>query len=212
MGCETDGPHPMSVGADSVACMTHIVVQQATSQRFDDVEHALSGGGDGRACQCQWWLMTGREWDAAGLDRRTELLREQVACAPAPGLVAYVDEVAAGWVRVGPRPSQPRLSRTRSFQASPHTWSEPDVWAVTCFVVRREFRGRGVMSALVDAAAAHAFDNGARVVEAYPIDTAVRQTRVNDLYTGVLSVFLAAGFRETARPAPHRVIVEKEVA
>lgn len=203
----------MSDASATVADMTELTVERATDVPFDDVQHALTGGGDGGSCQCQWWLMTGRQFDARTRDDRRDLLHDELTTATvSPALVARIDGEAVGWVRVGPRTAQPRLARTRTFAASPHPWGDPTVWAVTCFVVRRTARGRGVMAALLDAAVAHARAHGARVVEAYPIDTAVRDAPSNELYTGVLSTFVAAGFREVARPKPHRVIVTLNVA
>ena len=188
--------------------MPTITIEPATAGRFDDAEHALTGGGDGPSCQCQWWIMRNTDFQRTTREDREGMLRAELDGHPAPALVAYVDGEAAGWVRIGPRTTQPRLSRTRAFTASPHAWDDPTVWAVTCFVVRREHRGLGLMSRLLAAAVDHARDNGARVIEAYPIDTSVGSRASNELYTGILSVFEAAGFREVARPKPERVIVE----
>ncbi|UUT35137.1 GNAT family N-acetyltransferase [Microbacterium elymi] len=192
--------------------MSTITIEPATQSRFEDAEHALSGGGDGASCQCQWWLMRGKDWDVTTRPQREQMLHDELASAPTPALIAYVDGEPAGWVRVGPRVRQPRLAHTRAFAATPHAWDDPDVWAVTCFVVRKEYRGQGLNARLLDAAIAHARANGARVLEAYPTDTTVGKTPVNDLYIGILSVFLAAGFHEVARPKPHRTIVELDLA
>jgi len=191
--------------------MSTITIEPATQDRFEDAQHALTGGGDGASCQCQWWLLTNKEFDSTTRAGRAELLKAEMGRSPAPGLIAYVDGVAAGWVRVGPRLAQPKLARTRSFADSPHAWDDPTIWAVTCFVVRREFRRQGLNAVLLNAAIDHARGNGARVLEAYPTDTAARTTPTNDLYIGILSVFLAAGFREVARPKPHRTIVELDL-
>lgn len=189
-----------------------VTILPATAARFDDVEHSLSGGGDGLSCQCQWWTLTNAQFQASGRDERERMLRAQVAAAPSPGLIAYVDGEAAGWVRVGPRTSQPRLSRTRDFAATNEPWDDPSVWAVTCFVVRKEHRGQGLNQKLLDAAIQHARANGARVLEAYPNDTSATKRPSNELYRGILSVFEAAGFREIARPKPERVIVQLELS
>ncbi len=137
------------------------------------------------------------------------MLRDELAASgPAPALLAYVDGEAVGWVRVGPRLGQPRLARTKEFQAgSAQAWDDPSVWAVSCFVVRKEHRRAGLTTALLDAAVAHARSHGARVLEGYPLDTKLTAWKSTQLYRGVLSVFLAAGFREVARPKPDRVIV-----
>jgi hypothetical protein len=58
----------------------------------------------------------------------------------------------------------------------------------------------------------YATTNGARVIEAYPYDTAAAKKSVNQLFRAVLSVFEAAGFRETVRPKPDRTIVALEVS
>ncbi len=187
--------------------MSAIRVISASRDRFDDVDRALTGGGDGASCWCQWWMVRAKDFDGMTRDQRRERLKSDLAAEPASGLVAYVDDVPAGWVKVSARTAQPRLALTRNFQQSPEPFDDPSVWAVTCFVVRREFRRQGVSAALLDAAVAHARTYGARVVEGYPIDTLVSAASSNDLYHGALSTFLDAGFREVARPAPARPIV-----
>lgn len=188
-----------------------ITIAPASAERFDDVERTFSGGGDGLRCQCQWWTLTNAQFQASDRDERERMLREQVAAQPSPALVAYVDGEAAGWARVGPRTTQPRLARTRAFAATNEPWEDPSVWAVTCFVVRKEHRGKGINRRLLDAAVDHARTNGARVLEAYPNDTSATKRSSNELYRGILSVFESAGFREIARPKPERAIVQLEL-
>ncbi len=203
----------MSATARSLAVMPTITIEPATSDRFDDLQHALSGGGDGASCQCQWWMMPNKDWERTTRTQRADLLRTETSDSPAPGLIAYVDGEPAGWIRVGPRTAQVRLGRTRAFAAnSVEPWDDPDVWAVSCFVVRREHRGLGLNATLLDAAVAYAREHGARAVEAYPIDTSVVEKRSNELYVGVLSVFEQAGFHEVARTRPERAIVERSLA
>jgi GNAT superfamily N-acetyltransferase len=195
--------------------MPQIVIAPATADRFDDAEHALTGGGDGRSCQCQWWTITNAEFQRATTDQRREMLRHELSTAAAPpALIAYVDGEAAGWVRVGPRTRQIRLGRTRNFTAhSEEPWDDDAVWAVSCFVVRKEFRRQGLNARLLEAAVDFARAGGARVIEAYPMDPdAGKKIPVNDLYHGVLSTFEQAGFREIARPKPYLAIVALDLA
>lgn len=192
--------------------MSEIRVSEASSERFADVEHALTGGGDGGSCWCQWWMLPNKDFDAITSDERRDMLRRDLDAPVASALVAYIDDVPAGWVKVSARPDQPRLARTRAFQQSPEPFDDSSVWAITCFVVRREFRGEGVSTVLLSAAVDHARRHGARVIEAYPVDTAAKKTSSNDLFHGSLSSFIAAGFTEVARPAPARPIVSLAVA
>jgi len=194
--------------------MANITIEPATADRFDDAQHALTGGGDGRSCQCQWWTITNAEFQRTPIEQRQAMLHDEMQVAPPPALIAYVDGEAAGWVRVGPRTRQIRLGRTRNFTAhSEEPWDDDAVWAVSCFVVRKEFRRQGLNARLLEAAVDFARASGARVIEAYPMDPdAGKKIPVNDLYHGVLSTFEQAGFREVARPKPYLAIVALDLA
>ena len=187
--------------------MAEIEILPASADRFNDVEHALTGGGDGGSCWCQWWMLRAKDFDATTNEERRALLRDDVTASPASGLVVYVDGTPAGWVKVSPRPQQPRLARTRNFQLSPEPFDDPTVWAITCFVVRREYRRHGLSERLLDAAVDHARTHGARIVEGYPVDTDATRASSNSLFHGALPTFLGAGFVEVARPTPSRPIV-----
>lgn len=192
--------------------MPTITIAPATADRFDDAEHALTGGGDGRSCQCQWWTITNAEFQKISADEREALLKSEVDAGPPPALIAYVDGEAAGWVRVGPRDAQVRIPRTREIAAATaQPFDDPSVWSVSCFVVRKEHRGLGLNAALLEAAIDHARTGGARVIEAYPIDPTAAKRSSNELFRGVLSVFLAAGFTQVARPKVDRAIVQLEL-
>jgi GNAT superfamily N-acetyltransferase len=190
-----------------------IRVEAASAVPFADIEHALTGGGDGASCWCQWFTIPRTDFDAATRDERRELLRSEIASStPAPGLVAYVGDETVGWVRVGPRVALPTLLRGRVVTAgSPEPLEDPGVWAISCFVVRRQFRGLGVAKRLLDAGVEHAASNGARVIEAYPFDTALKQRPVNDLYVGTVSLFGAQSFVQTARPTAARVVMTRDL-
>lgn len=193
--------------------MSETTIVPVTPGSFSDAQHAMSGGGDGHECQCQWWTMTNADFQRTDIDGRAAAFRDEVDAAPSPGLIAYVDGDAAGWVRVGPRTRQVRLGKTRAYAgATKEPWDDADVWAVSCFAVRKEHRGSGLNAALLDAAISFARDNGARVVEAYPVDPhAGRKVTSNELYHGALSTFLTAGFREVARPKPHVALVSLDL-
>ncbi|MDY0910059.1 GNAT family N-acetyltransferase [Microbacterium sp. CFBP9034] len=193
--------------------MAKITVEPATPDRFADAEHALTGGGDGRSCQCQWWTITNAEFNSTSQSEREQLLRDEVDAGPPPALIAYVDGEPAGWVRVGPRTRQVRLGRTRNITAgSTEPWEDDTVWAVSCFVVRKEHRGQGLNDVLLEAAVDFARKGGARVVEAYPYDPHVGPKKSsNDLFHGVVSTFRNAGFREVARPRPDLAVVSLDL-
>lgn len=188
--------------------MVTITTAMATTDRWSDVQHALTGGGDGASCQCIWPMLTNKEWNATTTPERVELFRAEIDAGPPPGIVAYVDGDAAGWIRIGPRNRQQRIPRTRMIAATTtEPFDDDSVWAVTCFVVRREHRGNGLNHELLRAAVEFARDSGARLIEGYPVDTAGEKQRANELFHGTLSTFLKAGFREDAEMKPGRSLV-----
>jgi len=201
-------PDLASVGTPAYRSGMSVQILPATADRFDDAEHALTGGGDGPSCQCQWWTLRNEPFRTTTKEEKIEMLRAELATEPSLGLIAYVDGTPAGWVRVGPRVRQARIAATRMITAnSPEPLDDPSVWAVTCFVVRKEHRGSGLMARLLDAAVSHARDGGARAVEAYPFDPTVKKRPANELYHGVLQVFTDAGFDIVAQPRPDRALV-----
>ncbi|MEI3843910.1 MULTISPECIES: GNAT family N-acetyltransferase [unclassified Microbacterium] len=187
--------------------MPTITTALATPAQWEDVQSALSGGGDGRSCQCIWPMISNKEWESTTVETRRDMLRAELE-GPPPGIVAYVDDEAAGWIRIGPRPAQQRLGRTRAIKAATaESLDDESVWAVSCFSVRREFRGMGINRVLLDAAVIYAREAGARVIEGYPIDTSGGNVHSNDLFHGALSTFLAAGFSATGELKPGRPLV-----
>ena len=187
---------------------TAVTIEPATLAQWNDVEQALTGGGDGRSCQCAWWTLTNTGFNTTTADERQALLHDEIAAGPPPGPVAYVDGEAAGWVRIGPRIAQARLARTRNIVgATSEPLDDPRVWAVTCFSIRREHRGEGLTAALLDAAIDYARGAGARLIEAYPTDTAMGTHRANSLFLGTLATFLAAGFAVVGERKPGHPLV-----
>jgi GNAT superfamily N-acetyltransferase len=181
---------------------------------WDDVRSVFGTRGDPSTCFCQFFKVDAATWkaqDVAGFERA---LCDQVDAARAarttgPGVLAYLGAEPVGWVAVEPRPSYPRVLSGRAIPATAQlTLDDPSVWAITCFVVRVGYRRRGVAAALLGGAVEAARIAGARVVEAYPVDTAGEKVSSADLYHGPLSSFLAAGFTISGRPLESRAIVE----
>lgn len=191
-----------------------IEVVTATPERWGDVDAVMGPSGGDARCWCQWFHQDARTWEARGRGNR-DLLRAQVEQGPPPGLVALDEGTPVGWVALAPRCTYERIPRSPIMRPDPDRdgpVDDPGVWTITCFVIPRAHRGRGLMKVLLDAAVAHARDRGARAVEAHPVDTDAGRTDSANLYYGVLSTFLAAGFAEVDRPGPTRARVRLDLA
>jgi GNAT superfamily N-acetyltransferase len=131
---------------------------------------------------------------------------------PAPGLVAYRDGEAVGWVSLGPRESYERLGSSKLLAPVDDT----PVWSIVCFVVSRRARGSGVASALLAAAVDHARANGATVLEAYPVAAERGRVPAAHAYHGTQSMFEKHGFalvetRQWNKSSPVRPIMRLEL-
>jgi len=123
--------------------------------------------------------------------------------------VAYVDGEPAGWVAVEPRPAYPKLRTLRvPWTGRSEDKDDANVWAVTCFVVRKGYRGRGLTYLLAEATVDHALERGARALEGYAMLTEPgKEITWGELHVGAAQVFENAGFKEVAHPTPRRVIM-----
>ncbi|HZZ98038.1 MAG TPA: GNAT family N-acetyltransferase [Jatrophihabitantaceae bacterium] len=193
----------LSVGWQKIGRV--VTVEDATAERWDDLAVVMGTRGDPSRCWCQWFRLRNSEFRAASVAQNRAALRVQAAESPPPGVLAYDEDGApAGWCAVAPRAAYPRLA-TSTLVTTP---DEDGLWAVTCFVVRTAVRRRGLAEPLLDGAIELARRHGARAIEAYPVDVAVKKPSSSELYHGPLSVFLRAGFTEVGnRPKPARTTV-----
>lgn len=160
-------------------------VTPATSDDWADVETVFGTRGDAARCWCRYFIERDGPWTT---ERNRAALRRDVAEQDPPaGLIARRDGVPVGWVQLGPVGRFPRWPAR-------DTDPEEGVWALTCFVVPVGHRRSGVARGLLRSAIDEARDRGAPVLRARPTDTTRAKKASNDLYTGVLSTFLAEGF------------------
>jgi GNAT superfamily N-acetyltransferase len=85
---------------------------------------------------------------------------------------------------------------------------DDSVWSVTCMVVRKGYRGRGLTYLLARATIDHARTRGARALEAYPMVTQAGKTITwGELHVGPHQAFEEAGFQEITRPTVRRTVM-----
>jgi GNAT superfamily N-acetyltransferase len=173
-----------------------LTIVPATADRWSDLVALFEEPGEPRRCWCTYFRFPKPVWSAMDVDARREAFGGVVASAAEPGLLAYVDGRAVGWVSVAPREEfLDHLDRTRVLKPAPGE----GVWSVLCFVVSRPARGRGVGHALLAAAVEFAREHGARAVEGHPLDETRRKLMTMESYPGVTSMFTRAGFTEIER-------------
>ena len=187
-------------------------VQPLTPDRFADLAALFEEGGDPKWCWCQFFRVRGLDWSNSNAFENRKRLRRLTDDGPPPGLVAYIDRRAVGWVSLAERE---RFDRLEHAQLLARVDDRP-VWSIVCFVVSRAHRRGGVATALLDAAVEFARKRGATLIEAYPVDTGGARIAAANAYHGTLSMFEKAGFEIAARrqwnkSSPARPIVRLEL-
>ena len=178
----------------------------ATAARWKDLQTLFGPNGACAGCWCMWFRLPRREWVAGKGDGNKRALAKLLGADIEPGIIAYKGREPAGWVAIAPRKEYLRLASSRTLKAI----DERPVWSVSCFFIARAYRGQGLMTQLIAAAADFARKRGATLLEGYPANPKKR-TSDTFLYTGTRSAFVRAGFTVAARPSKAAVILRRAV-
>ena len=157
------------------------------------IERLFGANGACGGCWCMWWRvpMGGKTWDAAKGKPNRLAFKRLVESVRASGVLALEGDGPVGWCAIGPRGDFPRVDRSKALRRE---WDD-GTWSLNCLYVPARQRGRGVATALVAAAIAHARASGASEIEAYPQIVAPGQRQAGAfVWTGVPSLFEARGF------------------
>jgi len=169
-------------------------VEPLGPERWADVEKLFGEKGACAGCWCMFWrLQKGERFDdvkGATAKRRFKAL---VASGKAKGLLAF-DESGEpiGWLAMGPRRDFAKLDRAPSLACD----DADEVHSLPCFFIKAGARGKGVATALINAAVLALKKAGAQVVEGYPVKPARpgEQIPAAFAYTGTIPLFEKAGF------------------
>jgi GNAT superfamily N-acetyltransferase len=178
-----------------------------TPSRWPDVKRLFETNSICRGCFCMFWRARGKAYSGAWGSRNRAAFRRIVMKGPPPGLLAYLGKEPVGWCALAPREDYVRLEYSKVL--APVDDRKP--WSVTCFFVAREHRGEGLTVALLRAASEHARKRGAEILEGYPTDTRGARASSPWVFTGLLSAFTKAGFREVERRSKTRPIMRRRL-
>ena len=185
----------------------HLAVHPLTPERWNDFVALFGPRGACGGCWCMTPRLTRGEYEKRKGAGNRRALKRLVDGGRPTGVLGYLDDVPLAWCAVAPREDFSSLSRSRILRPV----DDRPVWSIVCLFVSRAYRDRGVSVAMLRAAARHARQCGARIVEAYPVEP--KQDRIPPVfaYQGIASAYTRAGFREVARRSPTRPIMRKHV-
>jgi GNAT superfamily N-acetyltransferase len=185
-----------------LARMRQLTFRDVDQERWPDFERLFESRGAPKSCWCMVWRARGEETRGIkGVDRKQAIERRVRDGIPI-GLLGYSDDLPVAWCSVAPRgtyrplggPSRPEEEEER-------------IWSLVCFFIKRELRGEGMTTQLIQAAAALARSKGAQILEAYPVDPNSPSYR----FMGYFATFERAGFRHVGPAGLRRRVMRLDL-
>ena len=187
-------------------------IAPVTAELWPDFEDLFGRQGACYGCWCTHFRLPPAVRRENDRERNKDHIRARIEAGPPPGLLAFEDGKAIGWMQIGPRADVPEWNNQGrgSAPVEPADAADPGVWAISCFFIRAKARGRGVTHRLVQGGVDFARRSGARLLEACPMDLS-RDSRSIGLFVGSSRVFEKAGFerlveRKAGRPLMRLVL------
>jgi predicted GNAT family acetyltransferase len=179
-----------------------------TAERWSDFEDLFGKQGACYGCWCTHFRLPPAARRENDRERNKDHIKARIEAGPPPGLLAFEDGKAVGWMQIGPRADVPEFNNAGRGSApmEPTDADDPGVWAISCFFIRSKARGQGLTHQLVEGGIDFARENGARLLEACPMDLS-RDSRSIGLFVGSTRVFERAGFQRMVERKAGRPLV-----
>ena len=141
-----------------------------------DFAKLFSQGNGWDHCQCIHFhrpcALPRNQWLRSRAERCLRNRREKrdlVERGHAHGILVYANGEPVGWCQYGPSEELPRIDKLRNYRGLAPEQGAINLWRITCFVVDRKLRGRGVAAVALQAALESIKKRGGGLVEAYPL-------------------------------------------
>jgi GNAT superfamily N-acetyltransferase len=179
------------------------MIKPVTPDTWPDLEALFGPRGACGGCWCMYWRLPRAVFEQTKGEGNRSALKALVDEGQIPGLLAYDGGQPVGWVCVAPRTEFSTLARSRILQPV----DDRPVWSVVCFFIARKYRRKGLTVELLQSAVDYARQQGAVIVEGYPVEPKVGSAPDTFMYTGLASAFHKAGFVEVLRRSETRPIM-----
>jgi GNAT superfamily N-acetyltransferase len=162
----------------------------------DDFVQLFEQPGGPSYCWCMAWRVTPEEAKTRKGSERRPFMLARIDAGISVGLLAYDGPQPVAWVSVAPRDTYRGLG-------GPAAEPGETVWSLACLYLKRSLRGQGLTSELLAGVIAHAREQGATVLEAYPVEPDSPSYR----HMGFVPAFAAQGFIEIGMAGTRRHVM-----
>ena len=172
----------------------NIKVKPVDKKTWKDFEALFQSKGAPSYCWCMVWRMTKEELKHNTKSNRKRFIKDRVAEKTPIGLLAYENNTPIAWCSVAPRDTYQRLGGDEELEK---------VWSIACFYIKKEFRDRGLVDFLINAAKKYAKKNGGKYLEAYPVKPSSPSYR----FMGFINTFEKADFEFVKKAGTRRHVM-----
>jgi GNAT superfamily N-acetyltransferase len=162
--------------------------------RWADYEALFESKGAPHYCWCMAWRKADRNGGAMTKAQKKTAMKQRISEGTPVGILAFMDQEPVAWCSIAPRESYRNLGGDETIE---------NVWSLACFFIKRPYRKQGLSRQLLDHAVQYAADNGARYIEAYPVEKGSPSYQ----FMGYQTTFSNAGFRLTGRAGKRRSVM-----
>jgi GNAT superfamily N-acetyltransferase len=181
--------------------------KKLTAETWNDFEALFGAKGACGGCWCQWWKVKRSEWDQHKGEVNRQSMKSYIEQGQVPGILAYSGQEPVAWCAVEPKDQFPVLKRSRTLK----NIDDQPVWSVTCFFIRKSFRGQGCALAILKAAIRFVAEQGGSMLEGYPAVADQGRLPATFAWTGLVPIFEKAGFYKVEQPSASKVIMRYKI-
>lgn len=128
---------------------------------WSDLETLFESKGCPHHCWCMVWRKMNNNTKRSDKKAKKAYMKSYIDKNIPVGLLCYSGSEPVAWCSIQPRESYRELSGDNSLN---------NVWSLVCFFIKQDFRRMGLSEKLISEALKYAKKNGAKYVEAYPVD------------------------------------------
>jgi GNAT superfamily N-acetyltransferase len=182
------------------------MTEEFSAATWKDFEELFQkNGGVWGGCWCTFYKVPrGSPWRAGPGNREKQ--KELLLRGRAHGVIVLDAGTPVGWCQFGPKDELPRIDGRKGY-VSP----KEDFWRVTCFFVDKAHRRKGVARTALSAALRSMETSGAKLVEAYPVESGRKKTSATLLWAGTPSLYSAFGFRKVRKLGRSSCVMQKRL-
>ncbi|MCI0450044.1 MAG: GNAT family N-acetyltransferase [Chlorobi bacterium] len=166
-----------------------VEIKKLSVEIINDFYKIHSGDTDGWCCCVSWWVESWKEWGERTEEQNRKLRDMLFAKGEYDGYILYCDNEPAGWCQCGKRDRLIKL--TNQFKLQPSA----DTWAVTCFLIKPEFRKKGLSRKFLELVLEDLKASGVKHVQAFPrSQPAGKELDDGEVWTGPENIYINSGF------------------